>query len=83
MVQESLNFIGERGMGLGALEARVLGVSEAWDEPEEAHPETPAPAGPPQGLQDGENDLVPVFRGPFTINLLKFMNFFLVKQLTK
>jgi hypothetical protein len=69
MVQELLNFIGERGMGLGALEARVLGVYEAWDEPEEAHHQTPAPAGPPQGLHDGENDLVPVFRGPLYVQL--------------
>jgi hypothetical protein len=38
LLEELLNFISVRGMGLGALDARVLGYYEAWDVPEEEHP---------------------------------------------
>jgi hypothetical protein len=38
LVRELLEFVGERGLGLGALDAKTLGAYESWDEPDDLHP---------------------------------------------
>jgi hypothetical protein len=56
LLEELLNFIGVRGMGLGALDARVLGTYEAWDVPEEEHLKYELL----QARPDGEDGALPV-----------------------